>query len=239
MLKINKQFVLFFLISLCLASCKTSKEFYYSYNTEAHIMDSTNNILYFSSLLSFGDYLFEYKVTTHLNTVIHGNDKPVKSVMFDTTGIYLLSGKSKQYCEFDTFALQSKIISKGPFSTKPTGVGVLPISRVTADSSDTYYSSPKAISMNNVLCYYSNIRFKDKAVTDTMERGAILIKKENFNSFYKIRGIEFTDTIYCIVGFRLKHLSKDETFVEQINNLRPLTEKEIQICKRMVKASGL
>lgn len=32
-----------------------------------------------------------------------------------------------------------------------------------------------------------------------MEQGAVLIKKESFNSLYKIRGLEFMDT--ALLGF--------------------------------------
>ena len=238
-LPLYKNFLWLFVLTGFFGSCTASKENYYSYNVDRYTVDSANHMFGFSSLLSYGNYLFEYKITTHFNTVINGPDKPVESVVYDTTGIYLLSGKSKQYCEFDTFAMQSKIISKGPFSAKPTGAGVSPVVKTTADSSGAYYGPPQVTSMNHIQCYYSHISYKDQTLKDSIDQGALIIKNKNFNSLYKIRGIEFTDTAYCVIGFRITRLLKGDGFVEQINNLRRLTEKEIRICKRMVSISGL
>lgn len=222
-----------------LASCNTAKTASYSFNIERYVIDTANHFFGFSSLLSYGDYLFEYKITTNFNTTINHLGKSSESVVYDTTGIYLLSGKTKQYCEFDSFGLKSKILSKGPFSAKPTGAGVTPVQQTEPGFSDSYYGPPQPVSINQVPCYYSDVLFKSGAPEDATLQSAILIKKENFNSLYKIRGIQFMDTAYCIVGFRKTHLLNEETFAEQINNLRPLTKKEIEICKFLIKTSGI
>lgn len=229
----------FSVIIYFLVSCNTAKTTSYSFNIDRYVIDTANHLLGFSSLISYGDYLFEYKITTHFNTIINHRGESSQSVVYDTTGVYLLSGKTKRYCEFDSFGLNSKILGKGPFSAKPTGAGVTPVQQVAPDSSDAYYGPPQPVSINRVACYYSHVMLKSDAPEDSTLQSAILVKKENFNSLYKIRGIQFMDTAYCIIGFRKTHLLNDETFVEQINNLRPLTDKEIKICKLMIKRSGI
>lgn len=239
LLKTYTNAILFSAIVYFYCGCNTVKTATYSFNIDRYVIDTASHLLGFSSLISYGDYLFEYKINTNFNTIINPNGTVLNSIVYDTTGIYLLSGKTKQYCEFDSFGLKSKILSKGPFSAKPTGAGITPVEQVAPDSSDSYYGPPQPVSINRVPCYYSNIMLKNEAPEDSTIQSAILIKKENFNSLYKIRGIQFVDTAYCIVGFRKTHLLNYETFVEQINNLRPLTEKELKICKSMIKRGGI
>ncbi len=240
-MKINShiKIAVIFCLVYFFGGCNTVKKASYSFNVERYIVDTATHLLDFSSLLSYNEYLFDYKININVNTIIVGDGKPLESVVFDTTGVYLLSGKNKLYCEFDSFSLKSKIVSKGPFSSKPTGASVTPVRQVSADSSETYYTPPQSMVINNIPCYYSDIVFKNAPLKDTVQQSVLLIKKENLNSLYKIRGIEFMDPAYSIVGFRKTHLLKTDLFEERINNLRPLTEKEIEICKYMIKLSGL
>lgn len=231
--------ILFLAIAYFLGGCKSAKKVSYSFNVERYVVDTAKHLLDFSSLLSYGNYLFEYKIHTHYTKVIKGEGEPLLTAVYDTTGVYLLSGKNKLYCEFDSFSLKSNILSKGPFSSKLKGATVTPVRQVSADSSDTYYKPPQSMVLNNIPCYYSDIVFKNAPLKDTVQQSVLLIKKENLNSLYKIRGIEFMDPAYSIVGFRKTHLLKTDLFEERINNLRPLTEKEIEICKYMIKLSGL
>lgn len=168
---------------------------------------------------------------------MHGDEEPVNSIMYDTIGVYLVSGKDQLYYEFDSFALKSKIIKHGPLSEKGSGVNLSPVKKT--DSSDTYYGPTEEVLINGIPCFYSSIISKKESAADTVEQKVVLIKNEHLNSLYKIKGVEFTNKEYCIVGIDQHLLTQNESLVEEIKNLRPLTANEKKICSTMLKASGL
>ena len=229
-------------IPLALLSCSIAKQKYYSYEVDVYGDDSIQGKRLYTihRLISYGDYLFESKILVNVNAEIFylSDSGVIKSVTYSTNGVFLLSGKKQQYYEFDSFALNSKLLKQGNFSDKPSGMKLSPVTKT--DSTSVFFGPPREVSINNIQCFYSDIISKDTSIKDLIEQKVILIKKKHFNSFYRLMGVEFTNKEYCIIGFRIYNsASKKNLFVQELKELRPLTEKEKQICKSLIKASKL
>jgi hypothetical protein len=83
------------------------------------------------------------------------------------------------------------------------------------------------------------VKRANKATEDYNEMKIIMIKKPNFNSLNKIGGAVFPDKDYCIVGIDVYSFKGNDGFVQEIDALRPLTEKENSICKSMIAKTKL
>ncbi len=217
-----------------LFGCKGANEIYYSYKSNWYAIDTVKRFITSNSLISYGDYLFEFKKTTKLINELRGeSDSVTSSIFYDTTGVYLLGDKNRIYYEFDTFAFENKIVKTGKLSEKTYG-------QLYPDSISTeeiIYSTPVDTVINNINCFYSTVVPKNIDGRDSAEVKVILLKKPKLNSLYKIGGGEFPDKDYCIVGFNAYSFKNKDGFVQEIDALRPLTEKEKSICNRMLMKS--
>ncbi len=216
--------------------CITSKEIYYSYKVETYTVDTVKHFLTSSSLISYGDYLFEFRTRINIDRTVYG-DFDSTSILYDTMGVYLLSGLNKLYYEFDTFALKNNVIKIGKFADKPFGQKLDPV--VIESNSDVSFTLPKKIVINNIDCFITEIVTNNKTDISTTMQKAVLIKSPKFNSLYKINGIKFSDKNYCIVGFQVYDLKNKQNFLQEIESMKPLTAKEKEICANMIKTSKL
>lgn len=226
------------LILLFLYGCKTMPNSFYSYKVSTYTIDSVKHLLTTRSLVSFGDYLFEFRNRIKINSLKHGNDEEiVTSFKIDTISVYLMSNKSPFYFEFDTFELRAKIVQTGILTDKPFGVRFTLNSNNTGNKKNLRYSPPEKIIMNGVNCFYSEISQKDNGDGDSVRVKLLLVKNKNFNSIYKLNGESFSDNNYCIVGLDIYDFNRKQGLSEVIDALHPLTEKEKSICESMVQKS--
>lgn len=222
------------LIIQFLYGCKVANEGYYSYKSNWYAINTVKRFITSSSLISYGDYLFEFKKTTKvINERIGESDSVTSLIYYDTTGVYLLGDKNRLYYEFDTFALENKVVRTGKLSEKPFGQ-LYPDSIF---SEELIYAAPVDTVINNINCFYSKVDPRKRNGRDSAEVIVILLKKPKFNSLYKIGGGEFPDKDYCIVGFNAYSFKNKDQFVQEVDALRPLTEKEKSICKSMLMKS--
>jgi hypothetical protein len=202
-----------------------------------YTIDSVKTLLTSTSLISYGNYLFEFKNKIKINSVKYGDAEPiVTSFKFDTAGVYLWADKNEIYYEFDTFALKNKMVHTGILANKPFGVRL----SLGVEKSDTTteFALPEQTAINNITCFYSEIVPKNKhAINDTIKMKVLLVKNKNLNSFYKRSGAKFTDNNYCIVGLNLYSYIQKQGMLDEIEALRPLTKKEIKLCENMVQKS--
>jgi hypothetical protein len=219
-----------------LYGCKMPKEVYYSYQVNSYVIDTTKRLVTSSSLISFGDFLFEFHVKINIRNELGLESGKVKSsIEYDTVGIYLLQNKNPLYCELDTFAIQNKVIKTGKLWEKLYGQHF--------DSSDLVqpkpspYFFPVDTIINNIKCYYATVNRANENSGDYNEIKIILIKKPKFNSLNKISGAVFPDKDYCIIGINAHSFKNNDGFVQEIDALRPLTEKEKSICESMIVKS--
>jgi hypothetical protein len=225
-----------------LTGCTQTKSIFYSYKINSFIIDSTKHLLTSSSFVSYGDYLFEFKNIVHQKTQILGSSFGSHTditIKFDTIGVYLLSNKSKLYYEFDTFALENKVLKTDKLINKEfgehfTSSDTLPL---LPQTKQYLFSQPSETKINNIKCFYTDVIPKDKTLKDTANVKMLLIKNASLNSIYKIKGLFFDDKDYCIVGVKVSHSNPDEGFIQEIEALRPLTEEEKNICSLMVSKS--
>ena len=229
--------LIFIFLFFC-TSCISLKKSGYSYTLNTCRIDTLTGkqVIFFSNQLTYGSYLFEFQNKVNIQKEIHGTHTS-KSVTYDTSGVYLLDGVKRQYFEFDSFILSRPIVSKGDFNNKPWGRKFLPVNKTKNSSS--YFGPMKDTMINGIPCFYSDVFTVNKNEKDSTAVKVILIKGKQFNSLYKINGLEFTNKNYCILGFNIYSNLRPESIVTEINNLRPLSNNEKLICKRLIKASGL
>ena len=234
---ITNNLIGFLIIAEFLYGCTTSKEIYYSYRVNTYTIDTVKHFIYSDNLISYSDYLFEFRNRMNVNRTVNGGFDST-SISYDTIGVYLLSGTTnKLYYEFDTFALKNKVVKIGILTDKQFGYKfTLPAHQSTSDVS---FTPPKKKVINNIDCFITQIFSNNKTENDSMNVEMVLIKNETFNSLYKMNGVKFTDSNYCIVGLHIFFLKKKESFLQDIESMKPLTEKEKDICANMIKKSKL
>ncbi|MBK8519390.1 MAG: hypothetical protein IPL54_00440 [Chitinophagaceae bacterium] len=230
--KTNKLFFRF-LIFLFLCGCKTSKEKFYAYTVDSYTIDTTKRLMSSSNVISYGSYLFEFIQRVSINNVLHGESGSVtSSIDYDTVSVYLLENKNKLYYSFDTFSLKNSILKTGKLSDKEFGVRLNPSEKDT--DTTVFYGPPVEVIINKIKCFYTEVISKNKNMNDTFEMKMTMIKNANLNSLYKINGAKFTDENYCIVGLNIYLPKQRQRYIEEVDAIRPLTEKEKAICESML-----
>lgn len=220
-------------ITSTLSFCKVSKQPFYSYKTATYSTDSVKRLLYYNHLISYGDYLFEFKITTRITTDIGESQSVSETFDYDTTGVYLLSGIDGFFYEFDTFALENSILKKGKLQDKPSGQNFS--FQSNGKSLDVTFDIPQPVEVNNIPCFFTRSVENNKTGGDSIDQKILLIKNPKFNSLYKINGITFTDSNYCIVGFQILNLERKQGLLEEIASIRNLNEDERMICESMIR----
>jgi hypothetical protein len=220
--------------------CRALSKKYYSYVWVMSAVDSVKTPQTYSHLISYGNYIFEFNIRINREEIRHrGNPNYIpklKITGYDTLSVYLLNGKTRLFYEFDTFALKTKLIKIAKWEDKPTGQD-LHLSPAEPKS-NFLYGPLKQELINNIPCFVSKItRVKDPQ-SDSLSCEEIFVKDVDLNSFFKICGTKFTDNNYCLVGYRVFYPKKKEGTSIEIENLRPLNEREIAICKTMVQIMG-
>jgi hypothetical protein len=217
-------------------SCTASKKIYYSYKENTYIIDSAKHLLYDTRLISYGDDLFEFIIKAGLHRSMKGNSLLSESRSYDTVGVYLLSGANKLFYEFDKFSLENNVRKVGKLENKPLGERLK--FSTSEPKANVSYGPLERIVINNIPCFASTVISNDSlAADDSVNQKVLLIKKPHFNSLFKIRGVKFIDSHYCIIGVQLYDRKQKQGFFQEIDQMRVLTEGEKAICKNMLEAS--
>ena len=233
----KKQLLILTSICFLFMGCRVLSKKYYSYVSVMSAVDSVKTPLSYSLLISYGKYILEFNRRVNLEATIylsHPDSIPRQKITgYDTLSVYLLNGNTRLYYEFDTFALKTKLIKIAKWEDKPMGqdLHVPP----AEPKSNFVYGPLKQELINNIPCFVSKITSVKDPQNDSLSFEEIFVKDACLNSFAKISGTKFTDNNYCIVGYRLFYPKKKEGVSIEIENLRPLNEREIAICKNMVQ----
>jgi len=234
----KKGLALITILQLCL-SCSSNRKTYYAYKVNTYGVNSNTGkqIIASSSLISYGNHLFEFKNRLNLESPDQNDSAAIINFSYDSIGVYLLTSKKKLYYEFDSFADVSRLIKKGSLTSKPSGFRFS--QAAASDSTDIFYGPLKEVLKNDIQCFYVDLLSAKEASPYPAEQKLILIKKKRFNSLYRINGLEFTDKDYCIVGYSIFFPTINNASFQELVSLRPLTEEENKICKSLIKKSGL
>jgi hypothetical protein len=196
--------------------------------------DTSINLFTTNYVISYGDYMIEFNVRTNSRTKMVSNEITDQQIFDDTASVFLLSGKTESYWEFDRFYSKNKIIEKGPWSEKKFGLKLTKAVKDSVFQTPTFYQIEKDTSINNITIYPINVRNKE-TIGDAVTQKLLTIKNKKMNSLYKIMGYGIPDKRYCMVGIIAVDESKKQGLIQTINDLRPLTQIEIKICESMVK----
>lgn len=235
MKRLLSMFSLGLILSSFCASCQFGKKSYYSYNlvTHGNTNTSKDHIFMYSSLISFEGYVFEFKTRTYLEETKCGDSSVVKSLYYDTTGVFVLCQQNKKYYEFDSFKLNSKLLDSGSIFEKKYGITISEPQK--NDSFNIDFKDVKEISVNGINCYSITLR-SDKMQGQSQD--LILIKNRHFNSPYRVYGANLKNNDYCIVGYRMFDSTDKQWVNQEIKNLHPLAEEQVKICKYLISVCG-
>jgi predicted RNA-binding protein len=227
------------IVCCLMISCNTSKIPFYKYTTNIYSIDTVyaKNLVTSSCFISCGKWLFEFKIKIKNYQEVVGYELVKDSTKYDTVGVYVLSAQTKQYYEFDTFALTSNLVKKGSFESKESGnrISFAP----NSDSTKFNYGPLKDTVINHIQSYTSILAPSNNVVNDSFFQQIFLLKQPGLNTLYKFMGIEYTDKRYCVIGFNQGLTFIKQAVVDEIIDLRILTERERAICTSMLKKAGL
>lgn len=225
------------IVSFCIFSfcgCFNANQISYSYRVNTYTIDSSNRLYFFDELISHGEYLIEFQKRVNFErSITLASDSTVAS--YDTVGVILLSAKTHLFYQFDTFAVSNKLLSVGLIANKPGGTR-LNFSKNSPVSNGSF-TTVNPIKLHGVDYFVSEVVGDDKNRRDSIKQEILLFKNRNFNSLFKINGVKFPDSEYCIVGFRITDLKTKQIFLKTPVSLRTLTAEEQKICRSMVEAS--
>jgi hypothetical protein len=242
-MKITFTFFSIVLLTMLLYSCKPAKTIFYSYKVDAYTTDTGRHLLTSSRLISCGDYLFEFKMQ-RMNNMEYDYYKGEgrtelrsSTTKYDTIGVHLLA--NRQFIEFDTFAVNAKVIKRDSIGRKGSGFTMGDGSTVI-NYMPPFISNPKDTSVNNIPCYFVDILGSAiSPVSDTASTKFFLLKNKNFTSLLKAYGLTAMNNEYCIVSLCYYHKLKQESYLEEIDSLRPVTAAERAICESLITKAGL
>ncbi len=219
------------------AGCKISTPKYYSFTVKRYSSTDSIKIPFSkSSFISYGDYLFEFKEMINTINHVYLTKEPESTSKYDTVGVYLLKVKDSMYYEFDTFAVNNGLIKSELLKNKKNGISSPLKSDSDVYEKVNYKLSNKDTLINNVKIFRSSIIYKKKnQVDDTLKMEYRLLKNNNFTSPYKIFGINYPDSNYSIAGIYVYNTKNHDCWLEEIDDMRYLTEEEIKICSIMIR----
>jgi hypothetical protein len=96
----HKTKILLYTISviLILHGCKSLQEKYYSYKVNRYAIDSVKHLLSPSHIISYGNYLFEFRIKVNVkNEIFMKSGTVASSINYDTLSVYLLDDKNGLY----------------------------------------------------------------------------------------------------------------------------------------------
>jgi hypothetical protein len=233
------------LILYLFTGCTSAQKLFYSYKIDNYSTDTSKILLSTSRVISFNDYVFEFKMRENnfleFEQNIEENRTLLKnsSTRYDTVGVYLLTN-DQRYFEFDTFAVSSKLVNKGHIWEKEEGVKFNPLKMDTTGKGSVVplnLTLPKDTVINNVSCYYAEI-IRSKP-TDKIGTKYFLVKNKQFNSLLKLQGLKWVTEDYCIIGLEQYLYDGRERYIQEPANLRPLTTAERKICESLIQKAGL
>lgn len=237
-MNISRNFIVVIICIMILFGCKVSKEMFVSYKVNySYTTEKSKTVYSFSNLISYGDYLFEFRNRLNIVEEIRGEIKK-NNEFYDTLGVYLMSTKNKLYYEFDKFSDIGKIVKKGNILDKQAGLK-FNFKNIDSVTSNSLFMPPKEAIINNINCYTSDVVSTISKKQDSIVQKMILIKNAKFNSLFKINGVNFSDKNYCIVGFTYCNLKSNQIYAQEIESMRILTEKELKICEDLIAQSKL
>ena len=215
--------------------CTPLGKSYYSYKIDTFANYGSLVQLSTQPLISYGDYLFEFRLVKNINetSLINGTINEQK-ITYDTAGVYVLQTSSKYYFEFDSFNDSCKLVKSGLLVNKERGVKqVTSLPKVLPPG--VFFTPVHDTLINNINCFTSTLASSDVNLVDSSIYSIVLMRKKGFNSIYRVFNSNFIDTSYCIISSIVFNKYTKDIYFEEISNLKVLNIREEKICDRMVK----
>lgn len=232
----NKIYFSLFLISVFfITNCKTaSKNFSYKISTYSIENNTKTNQVYLSSyLISFNNYLFEFNVgVSTIDSIFSESNKSNRHYKYDTLSVFILDSKNRFFYEFDKFENDNKLLNSGMFSKKLSGMRL-------ADTSQKLTKVLYEKKMHDTILWNTKLHYiidiqKNLKNKDSVNAFIFYLKNKNFTSLYDLMSAKYNDE-YSMIGFSYNFIEQKQTLEGTLDNLRPLTRLEEEICFGMIK----
>jgi len=185
--------------------------------------------------ISYKPFLFEFNIRANqINSLDEKTGKIFTFFSFDTMSVHLIDTNEKMFFEFDSFKINSKIISNGEIQNKKTGVSLVENNAINDDTTFRGNVLKDTLVWGKKLLYYSsglkNIKNADSVITTIF-----FIKKSNFISIQDIPNRLIKDELYSMIGFSVHLVEKNEYVIQELDDIKILTMNDDKICADMVK----
>lgn len=228
------------LILICqfyLLGCKTSKIDGFIYVTSWSLTDgSISQEINKTNYISYKNYLIEFKKIIKFDRQITPFSDSTSYKIDTSGGLYII--KNNKYFEFENFAKNINWSNSGDIEKKPSGIHIPKweaSKEKTISKNNLSFGIPVDTIINGIHCFSVDILEIEKAKNDSLKTQYLLYKNKNLISWYKVSGLHFTDSKYCVIGTIQKNLNTGEVFKDEILEMRRLTPKELEICESLIK----
>ncbi len=230
----KKSISLFYLILFCACCSSQVHNFSYSsklYSTQKNIKEDMKA---HGEYISYKPYLFEFNIG--LNQIDSINEKTNNRSTFfsyDTISVYLIDPNKKMVFEFDSFKVNSNIISKGQFEDKKTGVHIVENNTIKDSTILKGNALKDTLIWGKKLLYYSNVQ-KNSKNADSVIVTIFFINDSNFISIHDIPNRLIKDELYNMVGFKIHRVETNESVSEELEEVKKLSSSDEKICADMI-----
>ena len=223
-------------------SCATAQPPFYAYTVNIYTTDTGRHLISRDGIISYKDYVIEFRMSQNtLSEYILDKEEGTRELKssittYDTIGLYLIY--NKRYFEFDTFALQGKLLKTGPLGEKSDGY------KLGEGKLSYTYAPPKVgiakdTVMGGIHCFYANVLQDNGADTGKFLIRLVLFKLKHLNSLHKAYGANWHNDEFCVMGMMAQDKASKDGYVEEVADLRPLTAAERKICESLIQKAGL
>ncbi|MCU0321102.1 MAG: hypothetical protein MUE72_01725 [Chitinophagaceae bacterium] len=216
----------------CYAQKLESNNYAYTIGTYFHTSAKYNNpfVVYNGKIFEF---IIKNKVFNESTVSIDdGTESEIKTTyVYDTTSVQIIDLKTNRFILVDGFVDSCKVINYGKYDTSKIGHkhGISKINCIE----NLGENIKRDTIINGTKYYFTSETQKDEQGNDSTVFYLLFLKKTNFLSIFYPAGLNHNELHYC--GMSFKHLASNENLLYLVENIRPISQNEENICAKMIK----
>lgn len=233
-MKFRLQFILFFFNVLFLGNRSFAQQAISFQQKTISINGSSPEQVSVQSFISFGAYLFEFKLALRFNNIVDIEANSIEGqTWYDTIGVYLLNPVSRTYVEFDSLHPNARLVKRGKISEKEFGFKY----RDTATDYFAPYATEElrdTVLWNHQLLY---IPFEINENNETYTSTIFFSKNPLLNSPFDYVYSKFSKPKLSMVGYTLFFEDKKQKLELRFENEKVLDRSWQNTCKKLIEIS--
>lgn len=199
------------------------------------ITDTIQELVLVSRFISYGNFLFEFKMAKWDSVEVFTESKIINSKSFeDTVGVYLLNPISRTYVEFDSLHPNAKLVKRGKISEKEFGFRY-------RDTATDYFAPYASEELKDTVLWNQQLLYIPFEINDKNEKyhSTIFFSKDpSLNSPFDYVYSKFSKPKLSMVGFTLFFEDKNQKLELRFENVKELDKSWQNICKKLIEKAG-